>query len=63
MQFSDRHGRTRVMGLSLTGALVADIVFISVVRFYKILPGGSWFLLVASVVEGLLGGEFLNSCK
>ncbi|KAF9039311.1 major facilitator superfamily domain-containing protein [Panaeolus papilionaceus] len=54
--FSDRHGRTRVMGLSLTGALVADIVFISVVRFYKILPGGSWFLLVASVVEGLLGG-------
>jgi hypothetical protein len=33
-----------------------DFNFILVSYFWKRLPGGYWFLVVGSVVEGLLGG-------
>ena len=44
-QLSDRHGRTRVMGFAVVGALVADSNFLIVYHFAKYLPGGYWFLL------------------
>ncbi|KAF9039314.1 MFS general substrate transporter [Panaeolus papilionaceus] len=55
--FSDRHGRTRVMAISLIAALGADAAYISIVYFYGIFPGGSWFLLASAILEGLLGGN------
>ncbi|KAF5330575.1 hypothetical protein D9619_005275 [Psilocybe cf. subviscida] len=54
--FSDRHGRTRVMGLSVLGLLITDINFIFVALFSKHIPGGYWFLVVAPFIEGGLGG-------
>ncbi|PPQ99088.1 hypothetical protein CVT24_009355 [Panaeolus cyanescens] len=54
--FSDRHGRTRVMGISILGLLFTDFNFIFVTLFSKHLPGGYWFLLAGPVVEGTLGG-------
>ncbi|PPQ63642.1 hypothetical protein CVT24_004416 [Panaeolus cyanescens] len=54
--FSDRYGRTRIMAISLLGSLAADIVYISVFYLYSIIPGGSWFLLAAPIVEGITGG-------
>ncbi|KAF9479281.1 MFS general substrate transporter [Pholiota conissans] len=54
--FSDRHGRTRVMGLSVLGIVVADINFIGVATFWKYLPGGYWLLVIGPLIEGFLGG-------
>ncbi|TFK36324.1 major facilitator superfamily domain-containing protein [Crucibulum laeve] len=54
--FSDRHGRTRVMGISIVGLLLTDWNFILVAKFSKYMPGGYWFLLVGPIVEGCLGG-------
>ncbi|KAF9039313.1 hypothetical protein BJ165DRAFT_1407512 [Panaeolus papilionaceus] len=55
--FSDRHGRARVMTISLIAALGVDAAYISIVRFYGIFPGGSWFLIASAILEGLLGGR------
>ncbi|KAF8969597.1 major facilitator superfamily domain-containing protein [Flammula alnicola] len=54
--FSDRHGRTRVMGISILGLLLTDFNFIMVASFSKHIPGGYWFLVVGPIVEGFLGG-------
>ncbi|RDB23050.1 putative membrane protein C14C4.07 [Hypsizygus marmoreus] len=54
--FSDRHGRTRVMGLSIVGLLITDFNFIFVSHHFQHLPGGYWFLLVGPLIEGCLGG-------
>lgn len=54
--FSDRHGRLRVMGISVFGLLLTDFNFIMVALFSKRIPGGYWFLTVGPAVEGLLGG-------
>ncbi|KAF9469433.1 major facilitator superfamily domain-containing protein [Collybia nuda] len=54
--FSDRHGRTRVMGISIVGLLLTDFNFIFTTRFWPHLPGGYWFLVVGPLVEGTLGG-------
>ncbi|KAF8808993.1 MFS general substrate transporter [Phlegmacium glaucopus] len=56
--FSDRHGRTSVMGISAIGLLLTDFNFIMVTLFSKHIPGGYWFLVVGPMVEGALGGTF-----
>ncbi|KAI0664635.1 major facilitator superfamily domain-containing protein [Cubamyces menziesii] len=53
---SDRVGRTRVMSCAVVGILLTDLNFILVYYFYKRLPGGYQFLVVAPILEGLLGG-------
>ncbi|KAK2466711.1 hypothetical protein APHAL10511_000969 [Amanita phalloides] len=54
--FSDRHGRTRVLGIATIGIIIADLNFIIVALFPDKLPGGYWFLITGPIVEGLLGG-------
>ncbi|KAF9053900.1 MFS general substrate transporter [Hymenopellis radicata] len=54
--FSDRIGRTAVLGISVVGLLVTDLNFLVVYTFYDRLPGGYWFLVVGPVIEGSLGG-------
>ncbi|EJD42203.1 MFS general substrate transporter [Auricularia subglabra TFB-10046 SS5] len=55
-QLSDRWGRTPIMRVAVAGMLFADFNFIVVSRWSHLLPGGYWFLLMSSVVDGLLGG-------
>ncbi|THG94666.1 hypothetical protein EW026_g6843 [Hermanssonia centrifuga] len=52
---SDRFGRKRVLSFSVFGVLVTDVVFLIVYRYYTILPGGYWFLLLGPLLDGLLG--------
>ncbi|KAF9532861.1 major facilitator superfamily domain-containing protein [Crepidotus variabilis] len=54
--FSDRHGRVKVMGVSIIGLLLTDAGFLLVTNFYRHLPGGYWWLVVGPTIEGLLGG-------
>ncbi|KAJ6623481.1 hypothetical protein B0H10DRAFT_2162474 [Mycena sp. CBHHK59/15] len=54
--FSDRHGRTRIIGLSVLGLLLTDFNFIFVAKNYEHVPGGYWFLIVGPIIEGALGG-------
>ncbi|KAH8826995.1 MFS general substrate transporter [Flagelloscypha sp. PMI_526] len=54
--FSDRYGRTRLMGIALFGLLFTDLNFIVVTFWFRKLPGGYWFFLLTSILEGLLGG-------
>lgn len=56
MQLSDRYGRTRILTFCIFGMIMTDLSFIIVYHFYKILPGGYWFILVGPVLDGLLGG-------
>lgn len=57
IQFSDRHGRTRVMGISIIGLLLTDFNFIITTLNIKRIPGGYWFLVVGPLIEGSLGGQ------
>ncbi|GLB34576.1 putative major facilitator superfamily protein [Lyophyllum shimeji] len=54
--FSDRHGRTLLLGISVIGLLITDSNFIFVSRNFRNLPGGYWFLVVGPLIEGSLGG-------
>jgi hypothetical protein len=45
------------MGICVIGLLITDIMLILVVYLNPYLPGGYWFLLVGSVIEGALGGQ------
>ncbi|KIY72114.1 MFS general substrate transporter [Cylindrobasidium torrendii FP15055 ss-10] len=53
---SDRIGRTGVLGISVIGLLLTDVVFLLVYSYHQVLPGGYWFLLVGPIVEGTMGG-------
>ncbi|KAG8819268.1 hypothetical protein FRC19_009987, partial [Serendipita sp. 401] len=55
-KFCDRHGRVKVLSITLFGALLSDFVFILVAMASERLPGGYRFLTVAPVVDGILGG-------
>ncbi|KAM6500295.1 Major facilitator superfamily domain containing protein [Amanita muscaria] len=54
--FSDRYGRTTVLMVTVSGALVTDLNFILVTLFTDKFPGGYWFLIVGPLIEGAFGG-------
>ncbi|KAJ7097761.1 major facilitator superfamily domain-containing protein [Mycena belliarum] len=54
--FSDRYGRTRILGLTIAGLLINDFNFILVAQNFRRIPGGYWFLIVGPIIEGCLGG-------
>ncbi|KIL69994.1 hypothetical protein M378DRAFT_7764 [Amanita muscaria Koide BX008] len=54
--FSDRYGRTTVLTVTVSGALVTDLNFILVTLFTDKFPGGYWFLIVGPLIEGAFGG-------
>ncbi|GAW01298.1 MFS general substrate transporter [Lentinula edodes] len=54
--FSDRHGRTAALGISVFGILITDVNFILVYYFSRSLPGGYWFLVLGPLIEGSMGG-------
>lgn len=71
-KFSDRYGRTLVLAITVSGVLLTcvlalladltlslycrDLILILVAHFGQSLPFGYRFVLIASIVEGLLGG-------
>ncbi|PVF98942.1 MFS general substrate transporter [Serendipita vermifera] len=55
-QFCDRHGRTKVLAITVTGALFGDFIFILVGAVSESLPFGFRFLIAAPIIEGILGG-------
>ena len=60
IQLSDRYGRTFIMGIAICGLLVQDLNFIIVTLFPSKVPGGHFFVLFGSVVEGCLGGMSMD---
>ncbi|KAJ7244048.1 major facilitator superfamily domain-containing protein [Mycena rebaudengoi] len=54
--FSDRHGRRKMLAISTFGALFGTLNFIFVMKNYERVPGGYWFLVLDSLVAGVLGG-------
>ncbi|KAJ7056209.1 major facilitator superfamily domain-containing protein [Mycena amicta] len=59
--FSDRHGRTRMLGIGAFGGLVSSFLLILVANFSDHLPGGYRFFVLSAVVIGLLGGTASES--
>ena len=56
-QLSDRHGRRIVLFASMFGLFATDATHIITAWFVDVLPGGYWFPLVGSLIEGLCGSE------
>ncbi|PFH51761.1 hypothetical protein AMATHDRAFT_40016 [Amanita thiersii Skay4041] len=54
--FSDRYGRMTVLGISVIGLLITDLLFILVTLYTENFPGGYWFLVIGPLIEGILGG-------
>ncbi|KAK7690558.1 hypothetical protein QCA50_005656 [Cerrena zonata] len=54
--FSDRRGRVFVIGIMSLSFFFEDFWLIFVTKSFQRLPGGYWFLVVGSVITGLLGG-------
>ncbi|KIJ51095.1 hypothetical protein M422DRAFT_44287 [Sphaerobolus stellatus SS14] len=56
-QFGDRHGRTKVLGAGIAGMLFTEFMFLLASKPPAFLKGHAYqLLLVAPIVEGLLGG-------
>ncbi|KAG8213384.1 hypothetical protein J3R82DRAFT_11881 [Butyriboletus roseoflavus] len=53
--FTDRYGRTRVLGMVVLGPLVGDFLLMLGFFFPNKFPGGYWFLILTPFVEGILG--------
>ncbi|KAJ7753718.1 major facilitator superfamily domain-containing protein [Mycena metata] len=54
--FSDRHGRTRILGIVAIGQLTCSLNVILVANYVQVLPGNYWFLVVDSIILGAVGG-------
>jgi MFS family permease len=59
VKFSDRYGRNTVIAISTFGSVLDNLNVVFVSSFASRLPGNYWFLVVGSIVEGVLGGETL----
>jgi hypothetical protein len=57
VKFSDRYGRATVIAISTFGSVLDNLNVIFVSSFASRLPGNYWFLVVGSIVEGMLGRE------
>ncbi|KAJ7753729.1 major facilitator superfamily domain-containing protein [Mycena metata] len=55
--FSDRHGRTRILGIVAIGQLMCSLNVILVANYVQVLPGNYWFLVVDSIILGAVGGS------
>ncbi|CCO28839.1 hypothetical protein BN14_02837 [Rhizoctonia solani AG-1 IB] len=55
-QYSDRAGRTRVLGISAFAVLIADALLFLVAFKGKALPGGYRVLILGGALDGLAGG-------
>jgi MFS family permease len=55
--FSDRHGRSRTMGIIAFGQLLSLLIIIFVANYVELIPGGYWVLLVEAMFTGAVGGE------
>ncbi|KAG8885597.1 hypothetical protein FRB97_000505 [Tulasnella sp. 331] len=51
-----RHGRKLILGISVFGILLTEANIIFVSRYHGRVPGGYWFLVVTSAIDGMLGG-------
>ncbi|VDC07435.1 unnamed protein product [Peniophora sp. CBMAI 1063] len=52
---SDRHGRVFVQRFYALGPLLADVLFVLLASFASRVPGGSWAVVIAGLVEGVFG--------
>ncbi|CAE6475036.1 unnamed protein product [Rhizoctonia solani] len=55
-QYSDRAGRTKVLGISALAVLITDVLLFLVAFKAEILPGGYRFLILGGALDGLAGG-------
>nr|GAT48850.1 predicted protein [Mycena chlorophos] len=55
--FSDRHGRTRMLGLSAIGHTLVLANVVMVAQLVDKIPGGYWFIVLNAVIMGVLGGN------
>ncbi|KAJ7928150.1 major facilitator superfamily domain-containing protein [Mycena leptocephala] len=53
--FSDRHGRSRVMGIVALGQLISPLIIILVATYVDLLPGGYYFVIVDAIISGAIG--------
>ena len=59
-QFSDRYGRVRLLSFNIVPVLFADATLVALALAPEKVPGGYWFLVYTSALEGLIGGMFLQ---
>ncbi|KAF8610528.1 MFS general substrate transporter [Ceratobasidium sp. AG-I] len=55
-QYSDRVGRTRLLGISAAAVLITDLLLFLVAFKADILPGGYRILILGGAIDGLAGG-------
>ncbi|CAE6520904.1 unnamed protein product [Rhizoctonia solani] len=55
-QYSDRVGRTKVLGISAIAVLITDILLFLVAFKAEVLPGGYRILILGGALDGLAGG-------
>ncbi|KAJ7928155.1 major facilitator superfamily domain-containing protein [Mycena leptocephala] len=53
--FSDRHGRSRVMGIVALGQVLSPLIIILVATYVDLLPGGYYFVIVEAIISGAIG--------
>jgi MFS family permease len=55
--FSDRYGRVRFLGFSVTAMLLADAALVALAVAPEKVPGSYWLIVYISAFEGLIGGS------
>jgi MFS family permease len=57
LQFSDRHGRKKMIGIAIVGHLISSLNILFVAKYIQQIPGGYWLLVVDAAITGVLGGK------
>ncbi|KAI0066006.1 MFS general substrate transporter [Artomyces pyxidatus] len=58
--FSDRYGRTRVIGVNIGSLMLSDMILISAITWPQYIPGGHWAMVFGSFLMGALGGRIAS---